>query len=205
MENASKALLIAAAVLVVIIIITFGIKIYTSSSDAGKAATDTGKTLSDKTEKSTDLAIHEITTEISETPEECFKWSNGTMITGVNKEKLPENIKIPSRATEIRGGFDGCDKLKSIIVPNNVKLIGDYSFRNCSNLESVILPDNTLKNIGYGAFIHCEKLKNITIPNGVTSLGGLAFYHCDNLENVTLPSSLTFIGYQSFCGCKNLK
>ena len=32
MENASKALLIAAAVLIVILIIAFGIKIYTSTS-----------------------------------------------------------------------------------------------------------------------------------------------------------------------------
>ena len=61
MENASKALLIAAAVLVVIIIIAFGMKIYTSTTGTQKVATDTGKSISDKTGEATDLAISEIT------------------------------------------------------------------------------------------------------------------------------------------------
>ena len=61
MENASKALLIAAAVLVVIIIIAFGMKIYTSTTGTQKVATDTGKSISDKTREATDLAISEIT------------------------------------------------------------------------------------------------------------------------------------------------
>ena len=61
MENASKALLIAAAVLVVIIIIAFGMKVYTSSSGTGKVAMNTGKTISDKTGEATDLATYEIT------------------------------------------------------------------------------------------------------------------------------------------------
>ena len=41
MENTSKALLIAAGVLIVILIITFGIKIFSSSSDSIKTATET--------------------------------------------------------------------------------------------------------------------------------------------------------------------
>ena len=61
MENASKALLIAAAVLVVIILITVGIKVYTSSSETGKVAENTKKTVSDKTSDATDLATYEIT------------------------------------------------------------------------------------------------------------------------------------------------
>ena len=61
MENASKALLIAAAVLVAIIIITIGIKIFSSTSDTPKIAVDTGKTISEKTGQATSLAIEEIT------------------------------------------------------------------------------------------------------------------------------------------------
>ena len=61
MENASKALLIAAAVLIVIIIITIGIKVYTSSSETGKVAMQTGDTISQKTQDATGVAITEIT------------------------------------------------------------------------------------------------------------------------------------------------
>ena len=61
MENSSKALLIAAAVLIVIIVITIGIKVYTSSSETGKVAMETGDTISSKTQDATSLAISEIT------------------------------------------------------------------------------------------------------------------------------------------------
>ena len=54
MENASKALLIAAAILIAIIIITIGIKIYTSTSETGKVADSTRKTISEKTEDAVD-------------------------------------------------------------------------------------------------------------------------------------------------------
>ena len=60
MENTSKALLIAAAVLVAIIVITIGIKIFTSSSDTTKIATDTGKTIAEKISQATGITTSEI-------------------------------------------------------------------------------------------------------------------------------------------------
>ena len=49
MENASKALLIAAAVLIVILLIAFGMRIFTSTSDVSGQATSTGAQLSNQT------------------------------------------------------------------------------------------------------------------------------------------------------------
>lgn len=49
MENASKALLIAAAVLIVILLIAFGMRIFNSTGDASSQATDTGKAISNQT------------------------------------------------------------------------------------------------------------------------------------------------------------
>lgn len=49
MENATKALLIAAAVLIVILLIAFGMRIFTSTSDVSGQATSTGKELSNQT------------------------------------------------------------------------------------------------------------------------------------------------------------
>ena len=48
MENASKALLIAAAVLIVILIIAFGMRIFNSTSDVSGQADSTGKALSNQ-------------------------------------------------------------------------------------------------------------------------------------------------------------
>lgn len=49
MENASKALLIAAAVLIVILLIAFGMKIFNSTGNVSGQATDTGKELTNQT------------------------------------------------------------------------------------------------------------------------------------------------------------
>ncbi len=48
MENASKALLIAAAVLIVILLIAFGMRIFNSTSDVSGQASDTGKQLTNQ-------------------------------------------------------------------------------------------------------------------------------------------------------------
>ncbi len=48
MENASKALLIAAAVLIVILIIAFGMRIFNSTSDTSRQAAETGAKISEQ-------------------------------------------------------------------------------------------------------------------------------------------------------------
>ena len=50
MENASKALLIAAAVLIVILLIAFGMRIFNSTADVSSDATETGKELTTQTD-----------------------------------------------------------------------------------------------------------------------------------------------------------
>lgn len=61
MENASKALLIAAGTLVVILVVTFGIKTFNSTSDSMIVAKDTGKAIDNQTAQATDYAISGIT------------------------------------------------------------------------------------------------------------------------------------------------
>ena len=56
MENVSKALLIAAVVLIVIILIALGIRLLNSQSDTQKVAADTGKSITDKTGKASEIA-----------------------------------------------------------------------------------------------------------------------------------------------------
>ena len=48
MENATKALLIAAAVLIVILLIAFGMRIFNSTSDVSGQATATGTQISNQ-------------------------------------------------------------------------------------------------------------------------------------------------------------
>ena len=56
MENATKALLIAAAVLIVILLIAFGMRIFNSTSDVSGQAQDTGKQVSEQTKQAANTA-----------------------------------------------------------------------------------------------------------------------------------------------------
>ena len=60
MENATKALLIAAAVLIVILLIAFGMKIFNSTSDVSGQAQTTGQGISEQTGQASSSAISSI-------------------------------------------------------------------------------------------------------------------------------------------------
>lgn len=77
--------------------------------------------------------------------------------------------------------------------------------RECTtNATSVIIPDS-VKIIGNWAFFNCDNLTNITIPDSVTSIGSFAFCGCSKLTNITIPISVRSIGYNAFKNCNNLK
>lgn len=61
MENATKALLIAAAVLIVILVIALGMRIFNSTSGASGQAVNSGKQMSNSTAQATNVASNELT------------------------------------------------------------------------------------------------------------------------------------------------
>lgn len=91
--------------------------------------------------------------------------------------------------------FRDSSSLTSIIIPDGMRKIGNYSFEN-SGLNSLIIP-NSISSIGDGAFYGCTGLTSITIPNGVISIGDLAFGGC-SLTSITIPESVTSIGSRAF-------
>lgn len=58
MENASKALLIAAAVLIVILIIAFGMQIFRSTGDTSSKANEVGTQITEKTNAAATNAVN---------------------------------------------------------------------------------------------------------------------------------------------------
>lgn len=100
--------------------------------------------------------------------------------------------------------FNYCDNLKSIKVPEGVKEIKSYAFRNCSALASVTLP-STLVTIGSSAFSDCDALGSIVIPDNVTTIESWAFEGCNALKSVTIGRSIKTIETKAFYNCTNLK
>ena len=70
-------------------------------------------------------------------------------------------------------------------------------FKGCKVLQRIILPRN-LKTIGEEAFINCNKLTSVTFPDGIDSIGERAFYKTKINGELNLPESLRIIGRQAF-------
>ena len=103
----------------------------------------------------------------------------------------------------LQGTFCGCSYLTSVVVPNNVAIIGDAAFSDCIRLKSITLPSNVTV-IGESAFQSCGSLTTFTIPNSVTSLRDKAFRYCNNLKTLTIGSGVSDIRQYAFANCSLL-
>jgi len=111
-----------------------------------------------------------------------------------------EQIELPDEVNYMIVNFKDCYKLKTIIIPAGVTVIGDSAFERCFALTTVTIPEG-VSVIGDNAFLDCRLLDNITIPDGVTVIGESAFANCFALATVTIPESVTSIGAYSFACC----
>lgn len=106
----------------------------------------------------------------------------------------------PTGGTFREGAFGNCESLISVVIPNSVTAIANYTFWGCKNLMSIELP-NSIWRIGIDAFNHCESLTTVVIPNSVTRISDCAFNGCISLASVDIPNSVTYIGEGAFCNC----
>ena len=120
-----------------------------------------------------------------------------------SSDSLKAKIEKLKNLDHIPDFFFGDSSIRSIVIPSNIKSIGDYAFVGCRDLKNITIP-NSITSIGWGAFWSCSGLTNITIPDSVTRIGGSAFLKCDSLKNITLPSSITNIDRETFADCSGL-
>lgn len=74
----------------------------------------------------------------------------------------------------------------SVIVPNDISMIGPAAFANCTNLVSITLLENVTQ-ICNAAFWECTNLKNINILGNVLERVGYdIFENCINLVNINV-------------------
>ena len=115
-------------------------------------------------------------------------------------------VRIPASVTEINeGAFSDLKNLKTVTfaLGSQLETIVRTAFSG-SGVTTIELPDS-LKTIGYGAFMNCQGLKNMTIPSGVETIGEDAFLNCRSLETISIPASVTSIGKSAFGSCLNLQ
>lgn len=69
--------------------------------------------------------------------------------------------------------FCGCN-LKTVIIPNSVKSVGNSAFYGCGGLTSATI-GNSVTNIESSVFAGCSSLESVTIGAGVQSIGSNIF------------------------------
>ena len=99
--------------------------------------------------------------------------------------------------------FDGLDSLTEVVIGKNITVIGQYAFGACTSLVDIVIPNSVTEINGY-AFKDCVSLKNITWSNNLTTIYRDAFYNCTSLTKVQLPNSLKTIYYNAFMNCSLL-
>jgi hypothetical protein len=87
--------------------------------------------------------------------------------------------------------FSYCKLLKSVTLPNTIKVIGNDAFIGCTWLRQIHF-SSKLENIRNSAFAWCESLTSIHLPSSV-KVEDRAFYGCDGLKNITLSPKTGFI------------
>ena len=96
--------------------------------------------------------------------------------------------------------FAGNTSITSVVIPDSVKIIGDYAFVGCTGLISVII-GNSVTSIGSYAFSDCTGLATVAMPEKLTIIERYAFSGCTGLTSVTIPDSVTSIGGFTFKDC----
>ena len=61
-----------------------------------------------------------------------------------------------------------------VVIPEDVKCIGDHAFGGCHDLTGVVIPAS-VTHIGQWAFASCRSLVNAEVPYGMKSIGDYAF------------------------------
>ena len=72
------------------------------------------------------------------------------------------------------------DKITSVIIQDDIIVLGDYLFADHKNLQRVSL-STTITNLGENVFQGCENLQKIELSSAVTHLGANVFKGCNKL------------------------
>ena len=128
----------------------------------------------------------------------CFKLEKVNFESGSELEEIRESafhIYKNPEDTAIQGS------LKSITLPNGLKLIGNTAFAYQA-LESISIPESVIGMGQYqnASFMECNRIRSITLPEGTTSFFG-AFTGLKDLTDLSfLPSTIKWIGTGAFSG-----
>lgn len=117
---------------------------------------------------------------------------------GLKQIVLPSTVELIGERC-----FDGCRELSEIKLPEGIKHIGRWAFRDASALKTISLPAS-LESVGDDVFQGCSSLERVDYHVPEAS-GRSLFQYCENIESVRLGNTVRFLPYALFSRCSNLK
>jgi len=94
-------------------------------------------------------------------------------------------------------------EIQEMVIPEEIDYFGDYCFGFC-NIKSVVLPQN-IKKMGDGVFIGCFVLEEVYLPQNIKSLPDATFDNCVKLKKIHNVSNIEEIGEEAFFLCIDLE
>ena len=99
---------------------------------------------------------------------------DGKTVSEISNEAYSNNDNITSITVDCEivshSCFELCDKVRSVTIGPNVKVIEPYAFSNLPNLTSVAIQSTHIKDMKSMIFNGCRKLTSITLPASVTRI-----------------------------------
>ncbi len=95
-------------------------------------------------------------------------------------------------------------KFTTIVIPDNVKTIGNSAFLSCSTITSLTIGSG-VETIGSSAFQSCSGITTLTIPESVTEISSSAFRSCTGITELSISKNVSHLGTYAFQGCSSLE
>lgn len=100
---------------------------------------------------------------------------------------IPSSITVNGKTLKVtaivKSAFERNNKVKKVIMGQNIATIGAKAFKGCSKLKTVSY-SNKVVTVGDESFANCKKLTSVTLPDTTRKIGKKAFYNCKGLKNI---------------------
>lgn len=122
------------------------------------------------------------------------EWIGKWAVTHLSAKRvvIPESVKYIAQEAFT---YTLCDTIE---IRAHLDSIPTKAFYGCQSMKKIVLPAN-LKRIGYAAFGICRELKDCNLPEGLEEIDSYAFLEC-HIGEWHFPTSIHKIGRSAFPG-----
>lgn len=128
---------------------------------------------------------------------DSYAFYNNTTLKEIDFSATQHLVKIGASA------FYGCSSLQSVVIPETVEYLSDFTFTECSSLKSLVM-NNSPKIIPEEMCNYCASLDSCILPESVEEISRFAFANCSALSYVEIPKGVEKIAKSAFRNDPNL-